>query len=161
MKLNEIRLSDYWKKYVDSEVDLNDTPKMQCPFHGEKHGKSFSYWAEKNKFSCFGACHVHGGDIVDLHMLNRRIKSRREAEDDLYRIYKLERPKEDFSSPTIAEASLTQVELNSQIGKAQLLCKGPDDWIALDRIMSEYPVDLDRIREFISLRSNHEYQNIQ
>ena len=94
-------------------------------------------------------------------MLNRRIKSRREAEDDLYRIYKLERPKEDFSSPTIAEASLTQVELNSQMGKAQLLCKGPDDWIALDRIMSEYPVDLDRIREFISLRSKYEYSNIQ
>lgn len=152
MRIEQIRLSDYWKKYVNSDVDLESTPKLQCPFHGETHGKSFSFWVEKNLFSCFGACHVHGGNIVDLHMLNRRIKSRSEAENDLYRLYKLEKPKEEIGEFKVAEASASQVEQNALIGRAQIICKGPDDWIELDRIMSEYPVDLERIRDFLAMR---------
>ena len=152
MRIEQIRLSDYFRKYVNSDVDLELTPKLQCPFHGETHGKSFSFWVEKNLFSCFGACNVHGGNIVDLHMLNRRIKSRSEAESDLYRLYKLEKPKEEIGEFKVAEALASQVEQNALIGRAQIICKGPDDWIELDRIMSEYPVDLDRIRDFLAMR---------
>ena len=75
----------YFKQYVDSKVDLDVTPSIPCPFHHEVNGKSFTYSKQLGVWRCWGACHC-GGNVVDLHKLNYRIKSRAEAEESLCRL---------------------------------------------------------------------------
>ena len=97
-----IAIPDYWHDYVNPKVDLRANPKQPCPFHHEQHGQSFSYRADKNYFSCFGACHVLGGDVVRLHMLNYRLHDYEEAERSLARLYGITLEKElSFEPKTV------------------------------------------------------------
>lgn len=79
-----LTIPEYFKKYIDSKVDLDLDPKCCCPFHEEKT-PSFSYSAERNHWQCFGACNT-GGDVFALHMKNKKLRSYNDAVIDLCRL---------------------------------------------------------------------------
>lgn len=142
----------YFKEHVDVTIDLEKTPSIPCPFHDEKSGKSFSYSRNLNIWRCFGACHC-GGDVVDLHKLNMRIKSRKEAEKSICKIYGLnynEIP--DFSSKKEVEVNPHDVRKRRAYACAVRLAKTPDDWIELDYILSKVPYDVKELEVFCSVR---------
>ena len=85
MSSNLLSIPDYFKTYVNPEVDLDLQPSQPCPFHNEKTGKSFSYSRQLNIWRCFGQCHC-GGDVIDLHRLNYKLKDRAAAKASLYKI---------------------------------------------------------------------------
>ena len=70
--LGLITIPAYFKQFVNSDINLVETPKLRCPFHKEEQGQSFSYSQEKNTWRCFGACKA-GGDVIDMHKLNYRL----------------------------------------------------------------------------------------
>lgn len=147
-----ISIPDYWHDYVNSKVDLRTDPKQPCPFHNEQHGQSFSYRADKNYFSCFGACHVLGGDVVRLHMLNYKIRDYDEAEKSLARLYGITLEKEiSFTKPEI-QVNERDIAFRVAYAKACVLARTPDDWIELDFIMSQYPPSVDQLTMFINSR---------
>ena len=74
-------IPEYFRKYINPDIDLDKTPKICCPFH-EEDTPSFSYSAERGVWRCFGACHC-GGDVYDLHRKNKHFKTRQEAINDL------------------------------------------------------------------------------
>lgn len=78
-------LEEYFLKVMD--IDITDTRQMPCPFHNEKNGKSLLLSTEKQIFSCMGACHVFGGDVVKAHMLNKKIASYNQAKSDIQRMF--------------------------------------------------------------------------
>lgn len=144
-----ISIPDYFSKYIDSKVDLNSTPKVCCPFHQEEL-PSFSYSAAMNKWRCFGACHV-GGDVIALHQKNKHLKNRQEAYSDLcklegYTVEDVFNPQESkFDNIQLDEIEITNSSLyNSIIYKLTT----PEQWIELDEIMSEYPIDQERLKEY-------------
>ena len=79
-----ISIPEYFTRFIDRSIDLTKIPKICCPFH-EEDTPSFSYSSEKGLWRCFGACKV-GGDVIALHQKNYRLRSRREAEDSLYKL---------------------------------------------------------------------------
>lgn len=152
---SQISIPIYWKDYVNSKVDIENEPKQPCPFHNEVHGKSFSYSPERGYFSCFGACHVLGGDVVQMHMLNYKIRNYDDAEKSLARLYgiKLDKTKmrPTFQKPNL-DISDADVEWRVAYGEACHYAKTVDDWIELDYIMSQYPVKIDTLRRFVERR---------
>lgn len=151
---NIISIPDYWHDYVNSNVDLKREPKQPCPFHHEQHGQSFSYSEDKGYWSCFGACHVLGGDVVRMHMLNYHITSYEKAEESLARLYGIKNEKElTFSKPEV-NVDEKEVERRLAIAKASDMAKTPDDWIELDMIMSQYPPDVGKLEMFVNSRKN-------
>lgn len=50
--------------YHGSNRPLKKNSPILCPFHSETQ-PSFYYYAEKNRFKCFG-CGI-SGDVIDLH----------------------------------------------------------------------------------------------
>lgn len=149
-----ISIPDYWSRYVNPKVDLLKEPKQACPFHNEQRGESFSYRSDKEYFSCFGACHVYGGDVVQMHMLNYKIKDYDKAEESLARLYgiALEKNKVDFTPPEL-HVNEKDVELRISLGKATRLAKTVDDWLELDLIMSQYPPTKEQLDMFINRRT--------
>lgn len=147
-----IAIPDYWHDYVNPKVDLRANPKQPCPFHHEQHGQSFSYRADKNYFSCFGACHVLGGDVVRLHMLNYRLHDYEEAEQSLARLYGITLEKEVSFEPKTVTVNDKDIAYRVAYAKACALARSPDDWIELDYIMSQYPPDIDKLQMFINSR---------
>lgn len=152
-----IDIPTYWKMYVNPEVDLKINPSQPCPFHGEKHGKSFSYSASKQIFSCFGACHVIGGDVIDLHRLNYKIRSRKEAERSLNRLLGIpdEPTKIEFVDRSKVKVNVNEkeIEFKAVYGKALAIANNVELWLELDDIMSQYPPSIDSIRNFINRHS--------
>lgn len=147
-----ISIPDYWRTYVNPNIDLEREPKQPCPFHHEQHGKSLSYSAEKGYFSCFGACHVLGGDVVRMHMLNYKISDYDRAEESLARLYGIKRDKElTFAKPQV-RVDTKEVALRVAIARASSIAVTPEDWCELDMIMSQYPPDIDKIEMFINRR---------
>ena len=127
---NVITIPDYWRMYVNPKVDLEKEPKQPCPFHHEEHGRSLSYSKERGYFSCFGACHVLGGDVVSMHMLNNKIKSRKEGEESLARLLGIKLTQEVVLEKKEVKVNQSEVELKVMYARALRLAKGPEDWIA-------------------------------
>lgn len=148
-----ISIPDYWHDYVNPNVDLRANPKQPCPFHHEEHGQSFSYKEGENYFSCFGACHVIGGDVVSMHMLNYKIKDFDKAEESLARLYNIKLEAEELKFEK-EETHVSERDVRFRVAYAQAckLAKTPDDWIVLDYIMSQYPPDVDKLQMFINER---------
>lgn len=149
-------IPDYFKRYVDPKVDLNETPSIPCPFHNEVNGKSFSYSRQLNIWRCFGACHC-GGDVVDLHRLNYRFRTRDEAKKSLYRDYNISlvdeltfKKEEVFVEPKV-------VEQRYVYGVAVNLAKTVDDWLELDYIVSKVPYDVGELKAFCAARGVNLY----
>lgn len=75
--------------YKGSNRPLEEKAPIICPFHNETT-PSFWYYAERNRFKCFGCC--VGGDVIDLHRYwsakNGRCINFKQAVSELY--YELE-----------------------------------------------------------------------
>lgn len=139
-------IPDYYKQYIDKSVDLNDTPHQPCPFHGETHGKSFSF--KDGIWSCFGACHVYGADVVELHRRNYKLNTREEAELSLRRLYNLPTkmlPTFKRREVTVDESHVHRLSLYN---KALRVATTIDSWIELDYILSKVPYDVDELEMF-------------
>lgn len=144
-------IPQYYKEYVDPKVDLNLNTSQPCPFHNEKTGKSFSYSKQLNKWRCFGACHC-GGDVIDLHKLNYRLKSREEAKKSLANILGINFKTElKFETPVI-EVDAMEVHKKRAYALAVSLSKTPDDWLELDYILSKVPYDVAELNVFCTVR---------
>lgn len=141
-------IPDYYKKYVDKTVDLNEAPHQPCPFHGETHGKSFSY--KDGIWSCFGACHVYGADVVELHRRNYKINSRDEAELSLRKLYGLPLKMVPTFKSKEVEVDDNQVHRKALYNQALRIANDADSWIELDYILSKVPYDTDELEMFVA-----------
>ena len=143
-----ITIPEYYKKYIDSAVDLSTTKNIACPFHHEQTGKSFTYSPDLGKWRCWGACHT-GGDIIDLHKMNYHLHTRKEAYESLCNLIghiELLTPTFQLEKPHVDE---TYVERNVLYNKAVRLATNPTSWIELDYILSKVPFDLEDLKNFI------------
>lgn len=144
-----ISIPEYFSRFVDKGIDLSKTPKICCPFHQEDT-PSFSFSEEKGLWRCFGACKA-GGDVIALHQKNYRLRTRKEAEESLYKLLglgvierqrRVERGKADEHA----------VVHKAAYAKAALVAKTVSDWDELDYIMSQYPPETDKLEAFYNCR---------
>lgn len=141
----------YYKQYVDNKVDLNEMPYQPCPFHGEISGRSFSYSKQLGIWRCFGACHA-GGDVINLHKLNYKLKTREEALKSICSLYGIdveEAPSFEYVKPEIDE---NEVYRHRALACAMQMANTPDDYIELDYIVSKVPYDVKDLEIFCSAR---------
>lgn len=143
----EISIPEYFTRFIDSNIDLNKTQKICCPFHKEET-PSFSYSPDKGVWRCFGACKF-GGDVVALHQKNYKLRSRRDAEESLYKILGLTAKPRRFVKGAADEL---MVQAQAAYAKAIMVARTPDDWDDLDYIMGQYPVDTNRLEAFYNCR---------
>lgn len=133
-------IPEYYKDYIDKNVDLNSNPKQCCPFHSEDT-PSFSYSAEKGVWHCFGSCHT-GGDVVALHQKNYKIRSKKEAEESLCELYKVD--KSDVikrCNDYMDRINETRIKSKTLYNKALKLANTVERYLELDYVMSKYPVE--------------------
>ena len=143
-------IPEYYKKYINPNVDLTETRNIPCDIHGEKEGKSFSYSPSLNKWRCFGKCKC-GGDVIRLHQLNYNFSSYKEAEDSLRAIYQAPKTFTDLNKepPKVDEDSIRfKVAYNRAINIARK--SSADTWLELDYILSQYPPDINKLEVFIN-----------
>ena len=141
----------YYKDWINSKVDLASEPKQCCPFHKEDT-PSFSYDVRTGRWSCFGACHMYGKDVIDMHQKKFHFSTRAEAENDLYEKYHI--PKKSIAekladAQSVFEMGSNQINADVLFCKACMLAKCPDDWVRLDCIMAITPVDTQDLKQFI------------
>lgn len=143
-----ISVSEYYKRFIDSKVDLNDTPKVCCPFHKEEK-PSFSYDSNRGRWRCFGSCKV-GGDVIDLHRKHYNLRSRKESEESLYRLlgihitHGITSLKEDY---VVIDEEKLSVDVAYE--KAVIYANTKERWIKLDYVMSVYPLDVTRLEDLL------------
>lgn len=135
--MNLLTIPEYFARFIDPKVDLNQTPKICCPFHQEDT-PSFSYSPDKGVWRCFGACHF-GGDVVAMHQKHYKLRSREEARTSLYRL--LGYKEQVVHQVEKAEPNEREVRFKVAYANALMVAVTPDDWDALDYIMSQYPQD--------------------
>lgn len=140
-------IPQYYKQYVDPSVDLNINSSQPCPFHNEKTGKSFSYSKQLNIWRCFGQCHC-GGDVIDLHRLNYKLKSREEAKASLYNILGIEYTASLSFEKEDIEVDEVDVHRRRVYSLAVTVATKPDDWLELDYILSKVPYDVHELEMF-------------
>lgn len=137
---------EYYREFID-DVDLTDKPKQCCPFHKEDT-PSFSYDLRTGKWSCFGSCHAYGKDVVEMHMRWNKFHSREEALRDLSRKYQI-----PFENSYVKKEDIlvNQNKVNAIVllSQAKRLANCPERWIELDEVMSEYPVDNDKLYNLV------------
>lgn len=144
-------IPQYFKQYVDANIDLEATPHIACPFHNETSGQSFSYSAERGIWRCFGACHC-GGDVIELHRLNFKLKDRDTAEAALCKLLGIKIQHRPLLKPKEIEVDESDVERRRIYAKALRLAKNPDDWDELDYILSKVPYDVKELEMFCNIR---------
>ena len=139
-------IPEYYRDFIDKNVDLTESPKQCCPFHQEDT-PSFSYSADKNVWRCFGGCHT-GGDVVDLHRINYHLNSREEALKSLNAIYGvIERVELKSVNNNLVDED--KIESNTAYAKALILADRPERWLELDYVMSKYPVSTIELNELV------------
>lgn len=144
-----ITIPEYFMRFINSTTDLTKTPKIQCPFHSEDT-PSFSYSQEKGIWRCFGACH-DGGDVIALHRRNYKLRTRLEAENSLYKLLGLRHTE----APHRVESGIVdefKAKRKVAYAEAILLAKTVDDWLELDYIVGQYPIDLNKLIAFADCR---------
>lgn len=149
--MNLPTIPDYFRNYVDPQTDLIATPHIPCPFHNEQHGKSFSYNIEKKIWRCFGECHC-GGDVIDLHRLNKRFRTREEAKLSLYAMFGIKEEIVTNFEREPVKADENEVYRNRLYNRALQLAKTPDDWIELDYLLSQVPFAKEDLERFCRIR---------
>jgi DNA primase len=147
-----IDIPEYFTAYINKSVDLRATPKICCPFH-EEELPSFSYSMEKGIWRCFGACKA-GGDVIALHQANYRLKNRAEAKESLYRLLGIE--DKEFTPPVKPTVSEQEVERGVAYANAIRAAKTVEDWLELDYIMSQSPVDVSKLEMYVNSRRSYE-----
>lgn len=146
-----ITIPEYFSRFIDPSVDLEKTPKICCPFHDEDT-PSFSYSSEKGVWRCFGACKF-GGDVIAMHQKHFKLRNREEATKSLYKLLgfkdKALDPATRLVVPTVNER---EALFKAAYAKAVLVATTPDDWDALDYIMSQYPPDVRVLEQYYMKR---------
>lgn len=145
---NAISIPQYYADYISPTTDLAAEPKQCCPFHKEDT-PSFSYSAERQLWRCFGSCKT-GGDVIELHRMNRKLPTREEAIDSLAAILGIkEEDYYSFESPAEPGLSETRKEMIRLQRLLELRAHTPEQWVELDEAMSFYetvPEKLERLR---------------
>lgn len=140
---------EYYRKFIDSSVILEETPKVCCPFHKEDT-PSFSYNPATGRWRCFGACKA-GGDVIDMHMRNYKLHSRGEAEKSLCSIlgvpYRQATSLDQLNEPVVIDEEA--VELDRVYHLCLLHANNVDRWLQMDYVMSIYPVDVYRLKDLL------------
>ena len=141
---------EYYRKFIDPKVNLEETPKVCCPFH-EENTPSFSYDERSGRWRCFGRCKT-GGDTIDMHMRNFRLKSRVEAEESLCSLlgipYKKISSIEQLKQEIIIDEE--SVELDRVYNLCLLYSNDLDRWMEVVQAMTFYPVDIDRLKDLLN-----------
>lgn len=140
-------IPEYYEEYIDNKVDLLSAPKQCCPFHKEDT-PSFSYSAEKGRWRCFGGCKA-GGDVVDLHMKNYSISTRKEAEESLDALYGVVRRKKVELSEDLVVVNEEKIENEEIYQKAILMANTVDRQMELIYVMSKIPVDYLEVNQLV------------
>ena len=136
--LNRVNVPTYFKKYINSEIDLTASPSICCPFHAEDT-PSFSYKESSDIWRCWGKCHV-GGNVIKLHQKNNNMLSYEEAILSLAAIYKIT---DDTTDVEMLEEIMTtkeeeddlEVELKVLLSSCERILSNKDKCL-LDDIMS-------------------------
>lgn len=140
-------IPEYFQKFVDPKVDLEKYPQIPCPFHHEEHGKSFSYSRDLKMWRCFGQCHC-GGDVINLHKLNYKLKTREEAQASLCALYGVKITHEVDFTPKVYEVDEERVHRQRVYSLALSLANDPESWLKLDYILSKVPFDVRELEVF-------------
>lgn len=129
---------EYYREYINRSVDLIEEPKQCCPFHKE-NTPSFSYMREKGVWSCFGACHCIGADVIEMHRRHFKLSTRDEAERNLRKICRCTtKPSTRLEQKRII-IDEDGVEYNQARVTARLMANTPERWLELDYLESKYP----------------------
>lgn len=140
----------YYKKFINSNVDLESEPKQCCPFHKEKT-PSFSFNASTGTWRCYGSCKT-GGDIIELHRMNYKLKNKTEAETSLYMVLGIQVPKAK-SLELLSREPVIINEDNVELDRVYRLClihaDNPNRWVEMDYAMSFYPNDILRLKDLL------------
>lgn len=154
-------IPDYYKRFINSSVDLNVTPYQPCPLHNETNGRSFSYSSKLGIWQCFGACHC-GGDVVKLHMKHQKLSSYDEALKELCSVYGVKmKPKTSLPTIETPEVDEQDVYRRRVLALAMSCAKTVEDYLQLDYIVSKVPYDVKELEVFCSQHkrriSNEQY----
>lgn len=141
-------IPEYFKKYINQNVDLAATPKQCCPFHKEET-PSFSYSAEKQICTCFGACH-RTWDLIGLHQRNYGFSTRKEAEDSLFSLYGIVRVNSLEENKVEFTANKDRIKEDETYQLALVKANTVERWLELDYVMSKNPLDLMELKRLIS-----------
>jgi len=134
-----ITIPQYFKIYIDNDIDLDSTSSICCPFHKEDT-PSFSYSKEKGIWRCWGACGI-GGDVLALHMAHYHIKNREDGKkslNSLLGIYDADNKRTSFviNKPLINNQLVAYNTLLYKVNSIVTRSKNPDKYIELDIVMS-------------------------
>lgn len=148
-KLITITVPQYFKQYVDKNIDLTETNAICCPFHKEKT-PSFRYNPSTGMFRCFGACKT-GGDVVVLHRLNYRLKDNITAEESLCKLLGIVPMK--LRDLNVLETHVIIDDDSLRLDRIYNLClmhaNTIERWIEMDYVMSFYPPDIIRLESLL------------
>lgn len=145
-----ITVVDYFKRFINPKVDLSDTPKICCPFHDEDT-PSFSYKREADRWRCFGACKF-GGDVIAMHQVNYKFKTREEAKASLYKILGIKEEPSFVKKESAASTNDNEIRYKVAYANAIKIAKTIEDWLELDYIMGQYPPNVDTLIMFTNVR---------
>lgn len=130
---------EYYREFINSDVNLASSPKQCCPFHDEKT-PSFSYNVNTDRWFCFGRCHC-GGGVIEMHQRWFHFDTKAEAESDLRK--KCNAVKrvtlESLAEPRYIPEE--NIENNVVYARAVALANTPERWLELDYEMSKSPYD--------------------
>lgn len=134
-----LTVPQYYKQFINKDVDLESNPSQCCPFHNEKT-PSFKYNLATGRWRCFGACHT-GGDVYDMHRMKYGLATREEAIESLDAILGNDPEIKDllnFDTPYVSDLKIRK-EYLYQTCVIHANCV--ERWLELDYVMSKYPVD--------------------
>ena len=131
---NSITIPEYFKIYIDPNVNLGTTLKILCPFH-EDNTPSFTYSPEKGIARCWSGPHCGGGDVIWLHQRNYKITTREEATESIAKLLGIKDTDMVFTNLPI-KCDEQKVRFETLLTRANRSAKVPSDWIALDQLMT-------------------------
>lgn len=144
---SRLKLTEYYKKFINGQADLKKEKWQCCPFHKEKT-PSFKYDEDKDECICYGACHTGFLDVIGLHRKNMQLKTRQESIDSLLAILKLEKTEIDLT-PLPEDFDERDAELKYLTSKASKLAKTTEDIIRFDYILTKHQRCEERINDLL------------
>ena len=145
----KMTVPQYYTKFIDNKINLNETNKVCCPFHKEDT-PSFSFNSNTGKWRCFGSCKT-GGDVIDLHRMNYKLKNRTEAEKSICDVLGI--PIHKITSIDYLNEIVLIDEESAELDRVYNICllysNSIDRWLDMDYVMSIYPTDILRLKELL------------
>ena len=141
-------IPEYYAEHINPKADLDSQPKQCCPFHHE-NTPSFSYSPAIKTWRCFGSCKT-GGDVIDLFMKHKNIKSREEAKKLLDKMYGVRYEQNGRLVQPIVIINYQTVEIETAIQEALLVAgERVDRWLDLDYVISQTPIDYQLVKDLV------------